>query len=42
MYGVINEILATEDGKTPSSVMFLPADGYQSGQTYSIRCIRNS
>ncbi|MEA2018834.1 MAG: hypothetical protein U9N59_10340 [Campylobacterota bacterium] len=41
MYGVMNEISATESGEDQHSVMFLPADGHQSGQTYSIRCIRN-
>jgi hypothetical protein len=41
MYGVMNEISATKNGETQHTVMFLPAKGHQSGQTYSIRCIRN-
>ena len=41
-YGVMNEILATESNADQHSVMFLPADGYQSGQAYSIRCVRNN
>jgi len=41
-FGVINEIIATRSGEDEYSSMFLPAEGSQSGQAYSIRCVRDN
>jgi hypothetical protein len=40
-YGVTNEYLSTESGKTENTVLFAPIDG-AIDEAYSIRCVRDN